>query len=137
MALRNDQFLAGEQAGHRRFHGRQRCAEIVRDGIQQCGLQTLTLPLSLCQAELFHGSRPLDCDGHQAAHRVERLARESCAGDTEAPNGPHAETNRNKVKTLLQFDRHFIAEEGRLHFLFIEMGGAISRSIEFFFLGEK
>ena len=109
----------------------------MRDGIQQCGLQPLSLPLSFRQAELFYSSRPFDGDGHQAAHRIERLPRESCSGNTEAPDGPHAKTHGNKVKTLLPFNGHFIAEERRLHFFFIEMSSAIPRSIELFFLRKE
>src|SRR5437879_1175218 len=127
VTLRNGHLPAGKEAGHRRFHGGQRCAEIMRDGIQQCGLQPLSLPLSFRQAELFYSSRPFDGDGHQAAHRVERLPRESCSGNTEAPDGPHTKTHWNKVKTLLRFNGHFIAEERRLHFLCIEMSSAIPR----------
>src|SRR6266576_6490814 len=85
----------------------------------------------------FNRSRPFDGDGYQAAHRIECLPRESCSGDTEAPDGPHSKTHGNKVKTLLRFNGHFIAEEGRLHFLFIEMSSAIPRSIELFFLRKE
>jgi len=74
-------------------------------------IQSFSLPLGFRQAELFHGSRPFDCYGHQAANGIKRLAREPCSRNTEAPDGPHPEAHWNKVKALLRFDGHFIAEE--------------------------
>src|SRR6266404_1455795 len=126
VSLRSGNFPAGKQACYRRFHGGQGRAEIVRDGIQQRGLQPLSLSFGLRLAELFYRSRAFDSDRHHAAHGVERVPRESCSRNTKAPDGPHAETYWDEVNTLRRFDGHFIAEECGFHFLFIKMGGAIS-----------
>ena len=76
VSLRSRNFPAGKQACYRRFHGGQGRAEIVRDGIQQRGLQPFALALGLRLAELFDGPCALDGDGHQAADRIKCLAGE-------------------------------------------------------------
>src|SRR5229473_5265096 len=64
----------GEEAGHRSFDGGEWCAKVVRDGIEQGGLEALALALGFGLAELLDGPGPLDGDGDEAADGVQSLA---------------------------------------------------------------
>jgi len=70
LALRGVRLLAGQKASHRRLHGCQWRAEVMRYGIQQRGFEALALPFRLRLAQLLHSPRAFNRDRHETAHRI-------------------------------------------------------------------
>src|SRR5271154_4596053 len=137
MRIDASRIRGGEQAGDRGFHGGERSAKIVGDGVEQRGFETLTLALGFRLAELLDSPRAFDSDGHEAANGVERLARQTRAGNSQTGDGTDAQTDRYDIERLLRLDRRFVAHEYGLHAFFVEVRSAKAGAVKLVFLGQE
>ena len=79
-------ILGSEEAADGGFHGGERRAEVVGDGIEQSGFEALALALGFGLAELLDGAGALDGDGDERADGFDGLA-EKRAGMPRLPMG--------------------------------------------------
>src|SRR5260370_17865339 len=123
----------GKEAGHSRFGGSKRSPKVVRDGIEESGFETFTLPLGFGLAELLDGASPFNGDGDEASNGVQSLPRKFGAGDAQAADLPNPEAYRDEIEPGLSIHRNFVAEESRLLLLLVEVSGAKARTLKLVF----
>ena len=63
----------------------------MRDGVQQGRAQLLALSCCLGAAEILNGTHAFNRDCNQAAHGIERCARDGAAQNAEASHGAHSQ----------------------------------------------
>src|SRR3974390_427649 len=115
-----------EQISDGSFHAGKRRAEVMRDGVEESGLQALALTFGLGFADLFDGARALDGYGDKGADGVEGLARKPGAGNPEASYGFHAQAYGKEVQGFLRVANDVVTDKRVFHFLFIELRSTIA-----------
>src|SRR5260370_31554752 len=136
-SLRWIQGSRRKEAGHSRFGGSKRSTKVVRDGIEESGFETFTLPLGFSLAELLDGASPFNGDGDEASNGVQSLPRKFGAGDAQAADGPDPEAYRDEIEPQLSIHRNFVPEESRLHLLLLQLSAPKPGTAKFAFLGTE
>src|SRR5713226_9427908 len=110
-----------EQIGYAGLDGREWGAEIVGDGIEERGFESLALAFGFSFAELLDGAGAFNGDGYERADGIQRLPRQTHAGNAEAADRFDAKAHGKKMKGAGRIGNCFIANEGGLHLLLVDL----------------
>jgi two-component system sensor histidine kinase KdpD len=91
VALFVDEGGLGEERGDGGLDGGEWCAEIVGDGVEECGAEALALVGGVGAGQFFDGGGTLDGDGDEAAHGLEGLLGWEVAFDGDGAYGTDAD----------------------------------------------